>query len=393
MKPLRILFLSDTGGQMGGATISLALLIDRLDRSQFEPYALLGSDGDFADTLRRKDVDVTVNELKPVVRSYNPLTLLRNVVRLIRGYRAVAKVCREKQIDAIHANDNTVAFFAVLPARRLNAKAVWHVRSPIRRLGWIGGFLVRRSDAIVSCSEATLEPFRAEQPQHADRMFVAYDGVDAPHLTERSRQPSVRSEFNVPDDVPLIGVVSRISESKGQDIFLRAAVVVSELHPKARFVVAGGPVSGSVEGLEADIEFENRLRQLAEKLNISDKVMFAGYRHDIPAVMKDLSVVVVASRREPLGLVALEAMALGVPVVASNVDGLRESIINEQNGLLVPPEAAGAMGMAIARLLKDRTLARRLAHEGRRTVATKFTADAHAASITDIYIVMMSKQP
>ena len=81
-----------------------------------------------------------------------------------------------------------------------------------------------------------------------------------------------------------------------------------------------------------------------------------------------------------------------LPVVASNVDGLRESITNEQNGLLVPPEAAGAMGMAISRLLKDRSLARRLAHEGRRTVATKFTADAHAAAVTDIYIVMMSKQ-
>jgi len=389
MKPLRVLYLSDTGAKMGGAAVSLASLIERLDRSQFEPFALLGSDGDFANVLRGMGVDVTVADLKPIVRSYNPLTLLRCLVRLVRGCRTVTKLCREKQIDVIHANDNTVVFFSVLPAVRVGAKAVWHVRSPIRRLGLIGGWLARHSDVIISCSQATLEPFRSEQPKCADRMFVAYDGVDVPRLTERSQRPSIREEFNVPPDVPLVGVVSRISHSKGQDVFLRAAVVITELHPKARFVVAGGPVSGSREGLKADIAFEEELKRLAHKLNISEKVMFAGYRHDIPAVIKDLSIVVVASRREPLGLVALEAMALGVPVVASNVDGLRESITSEENGLLVPPDAAGALGMAVSRVLKDRSLARRLAEEGRKTVAARFTADSHASTVTDIYRVMM----
>lgn len=389
MKPVRILYLSDTGGQMGGATISLALLLKRLDRSQFEPYALLGSDGDFADVLRQSGVDVTISQLKPIARTCNPMLLACYLWRLIRGCRNVSKVCREKNIDVIHANDNTVAFFAVLPAMRLKIKSVWHARSPVSRLGRIGAYLIRHCDVLISCSQATAQPFMESCPECGDKIFVAYDGVDVPELLERSGQPSIREEYDIPPGAPLVGVAGRITRSKGQDVFIKAAVVVSELHPKARFIVAGGPVAGSREALAADEAFGQEIRQLAEKVGVAEKVIFTGYRHDTPAVMKDLSVLVVPSRREPLGLVALEAMALGVPVVASNVDGLRESIESESNGLLVPVDAAGALGMAVSRLLKDRALARRLVEEGRQTVERRFTADAHASAVADIYRVML----
>jgi glycosyltransferase involved in cell wall biosynthesis len=314
---------------------------------------------------------------------------LRYLWRLIRGCRTVTKLCREKNIDVIHANDNTVAFFAVLPAKRLEIKSVWHVRSPVSRLGMIGAYLIKHCSVLVSCSQATAEPFIESSPECGEKTFVAYDGVDVSQLLERSAQASIREEYEISPDTPLVGVAGRITRSKGQDVFIKAAVVVSELHPKARFIVAGGPVAGSREALAADEGFGQEIRRLAEKVGIAEKVIFTGYRHDTPAVMKDLNVLVVPSRREPLGLVALEAMALGVPVVASNVDGLRESIESETNGLLVPADAAGALGMAISRLLKDRTLAKRLAEEGRRTVGRRFTADAHASAVADIYRVML----
>jgi len=386
--PARILYLSDTGARMGGATVSLAALVQRLDPSEFEPYALLGSDGDFASVLRGMRVDVTVAELKPIVRSCNPFVLLRCLLRLIRGCRSVMKICREKNIDIIHANDNTVVFFAVIPAMLLKRESVWHVRSPVSRLGRIGAFLIKHCGALISCSESAAEPFRKHSPRYAEKVFVAYDGVDVPKLIERSRRPSVREEYNIPPDTPLVGVVGRIARSKGQDVFLRAAVVVSELHPKVRYVITGGPVAGSREGLAADTAFEEEIKRLAHKVGVAEKVIFTGYRHDNPAAIKDLSVVVVPSRLEPLGLVALEAMALGVPVVVSATGGLREIVESEVNGLVVPPDAAGALGMAICRLLKDRALAKRLADEGRRTVESRFTADAHAGAVAQVYRTM-----
>ena len=377
MPPVRVLYLSDTGGLMGGAATSLVSLITRLDRSQFQPFALLGSDGDFANALRGLGVDVTVAELAPVVRSYCPATLARSAWRLGRGCRAVRAVCREKKIDIIHANDNTVVFYAVLPAMRSGRRSVWHVRSEARRLGRIGAFLVKHCDALVFCSEANAAPFR-RFAEHARKMLVAYEGVDLPALVEQSQRASIREENHIAPDVPLVGLVGRVTRIKGQDDFLKAAAVVLQKQPRARFAVVGAPAAGSRDALEADVAFGNSLPPLCEKLGVADRVIFTGHRNDVPAVMKDLSVLAVPSRHEGLGIVALEAMALGVPVVASNVGGLPEIIQDGTNGLLVPPDDADALGLAIVRLLADRDLARRLSDAARRTVRERFSADAHA---------------
>jgi len=385
MDQVRILYLSDYGGPMGGAAVSLVSLVKRLDREHYELHAVLGTDGEFAAALRELGVSVTIAQLLPIVRSYCPFANIRNAVRLIRGCRAVWAVCRNKKIDIIHANDNTVIFYAVISAMMAGCRCVWHVRSSVQRLRWLGAFLVGRSDALVFCSESNAEPFKRFFPKHTQKMFIAYEGVDAAELAERSRQPSIRQELGIAPDVPLIGQVGRITWIKGQDEFLKAALIVSKLHPKARFAIVGEPVAGSREGLEADRQFAGSLMPLCEKLGITDRVYFTSYRRDVPAVMKDLTVMAVPSRREGLGLVALEAMALGVPVVAAKVGGLPEIIQDGVNGLLVPPEAAGALGLAIARLLDDKPLARRLAAEARRTVEQRFTADAYARMVTDVY--------
>jgi len=366
VNPIRILYLSDTGARMGGATVSLASLVERLDRSQFQPFALVGSDGEFADVLRGLGADVTVSELKPIVRSYNPLILLRCVLRLITGCRSVMKVCRQKKIDVIHANDNTVVFFAVIPAMVTGRKCAWHVRSPVSRLGRIGAFLIKRCDALIFCSQSNAEPFKKFFPKFTEKIFIAYEGVDIASLVERSQASSIREEYGISPD----------------------AVVVSKLSPRARFAVVGGPVAGSRDALAADTAYEREIKELADRLGVAEKVIFTGYRHDIPAAMKDLDVLVVPSRREGLGLVALEAMALGVPVVVSGIGGLREIVENEVNGLIVPVDAAGALGMAVSRLLRDRAFAKRLAEEGKKTVEMHFSADAHASTVADVYRVM-----
>jgi len=391
MDPVRILYLSDTGGPMGGAAASLVSLVKRLDRERFELHALLGSDGDFAEALRKLDVDVGVSPLRPIVRSANPFTLARCFTRLGGGCRAVLRVAREKQIDIIHANDNTVVFFAVVPSVLRKRKALWHVRSPVRRLGVIGSILVNHSDAIVFCSEANAEPFRRYFAKASARMHTVYEGVDIPALAECARTTTIRQDFHLAPDVPLAGMVGRITRIKGQDEFLKAAVVISELQPRARYLIVGAPAAGSREALEADRAYEIELRRLARKLQLEDKVIFTGHRGDVPGILKELAVLVVPSRREGLGLVALEAMALGVPVVASNVGGLPEIIEPERTGLLVPPSAAGAIGMAVGRLLANRNLARRLAEAARQEVEARFTADEHARSIARIYNSLMGR--
>lgn len=154
---------------------------------------------------------------------------------------------------------------------------------------------------------------------------------------------------------PVIGIIGRLQEWKGQDVFLRAATQVAALHPEAVFAVVGG----AVLGWEGD--YPVQLRRLADELGIADRVHFAGHQEDVYPWFDACDVVVHASLGEPFGLVLVEAMALGKPLVATAAGGPTEIIVDGESGLLVPPGDADSMAAAISRVLADDGLRARLA--------------------------------
>jgi glycosyltransferase involved in cell wall biosynthesis len=173
--------------------------------------------------------------------------------------------------------------------------------------------------------------------------------------------------------------VGRLVERKGvQDVIAALADV-----PETELVVVGGP---SRDGLSADPDVR-RLAALAEQLGVLDRVDFRGRvgRAELPALLRSADAVVCAPWYEPFGIVPLEAMACGVPVVATAVGGMLDSVADGVTGLLVAPRRPDQVAAAVREILDDPALARRLGHQGVRRAQTRYGWDHVAALTRDVY--------
>jgi glycosyltransferase involved in cell wall biosynthesis len=180
------------------------------------------------------------------------------------------------------------------------------------------------------------------------------------------------------DGRPLLGIVGRLEAWKGQDVFLRAAERVASQHPDATFAVVGGRTPGKEETYADD------LRALARELGIADRVHFEDHALDVFPWFDAFDVCVHATNGEPFGLVLVEAMALGTPLVATALGGPVEIVEPGLSGLLVPPGDDRALADATSAVLSDEQLAARLAVEGRRR-AFAFTDERMAAAFADLF--------
>jgi glycosyltransferase involved in cell wall biosynthesis len=168
-------------------------------------------------------------------------------------------------------------------------------------------------------------------------------------------------------------VFSRLNQLKGIGYFLEAAATVTRKFPDARFVIAG------------DGAHRERLEEQARRLNLGERVLFIGFRRDIPDLLREAAVSVLPSLSEGLSNTLLESMAAGVPVVGTLVGGNPEVIENGVSGLLVPPRDAAALAAAIGRLLEDNEFASRLGQEGRRRVAELFSVECSVRNTEQLY--------
>jgi glycosyltransferase involved in cell wall biosynthesis len=229
---------------------------------------------------------------------------------------------------------------------------------------------------------AELDPALSER----SRVTVIPNGVDLSRFITTENPAELRRSLGVPDDAPLIGVVSRLHRLKGIEDFLDAAALIAAKHPSARFVVVGQPSPVDNHA------YLDGLVKRAQQLGIGERVVFTGLRTDVPAVLSTLDVSVMPSLNEALSNVLLESMAAGAPVVATDVGGTTEALRDGQNGLLIPPSQPAAMAAAIDRLLTDRVLARTLGQSARQAIADKFSLDRMVAATAVLYEDLLARK-
>jgi glycosyltransferase involved in cell wall biosynthesis len=235
------------------------------------------------------------------------------------------------------------------------------------RARWVSRWVYRRVERIIAVSTPIRRRLVERDGVHPDLITIVPNAVvSAPE--PRPEDPPAGLSGN-----PLVGVVARLQPEKGVANFLKAAARVARHFPEAHFVIAGdGPL-------------RQELVALAEDLGLRDRVRFLGFRSDASELMGSLDVLVVPSLTEGSPLVTLEAMAAGVPVVASAVGGIPDQIRDGKEGLLVAPGDTGAMAEAIAALLRDPARARTLAEAGRRRATSEFGHAVMVRRIEDVY--------
>lgn len=307
-----------------------------------------------------------------------PKARLREPVKVGQSLLALRRLIRNTGARVVVANGAHPQVIGGLVARMAGVRSVFLVNMihahPIWKNDFLDALAIRGPcDLMLAISKTSLATLEKLRPDVESRLFYWGTPIrEVPVDTARS----TRGELGVQDDEVLLGSFGRLQRWKGQDVFVAAAAEVARARPKSRFVVVGG----SVFGLEPEY-FESLQRESAAS-GLADRLRFTGYRTDVPHLMAACDVICHTSRvPEPFGLVIVEAMALGRPVIATVGGGPSEIISDESDGILTPPEDPGALARAMIALIDDRDRRRALGTRGRELVRAQFSIDIMAAAL------------
>jgi glycosyltransferase involved in cell wall biosynthesis len=313
---------------------------------------------------------------------------LDRLLRYLGSFFLVIRQLRRKVIrlkpDLIHANSIRAGLVATAATLGLGTRVVWHLhdllpRHPLSTGVRVFAFLCARTQ-MIAVSLAVAENFGGALIGLKNRITVILNAIDVERFQpDRIARQQVRDELNLAERQPVIGIVGQLAPRKGQLELIRAFANVLEESPKAVLLVVGAPL------FNRDHEYERLLRDTSRQLGIDDHVRLLGARNDVGAIMQALDLLVINSSAEPFGLVALEAMASGTPVLAAACDGLAEIIEHGVDGWLVPPGDEQAMVAAIVNLNRQPALRVQLAAQGKKHVATRFSADRYLAELQTFY--------
>jgi len=314
---------------------------------------------DLTDSLvaRGHEVYVAVRPRSPIpgrlelVPPGNVLTLrLRNALD-IPSANNLARFVSKVGVEIIHAHmarDYSLAAFA---ARNKAAKLILtrHVLFPLNPLH---SRVFSRAARVIAVSQAVARQLVQQKLVLPSLVSVVPNGVDFGRLHKAQANPARNSlvqSLGFPGNCLLVGSVGELSPVKGHDTFLRAAALVSKAYPQARFLIAGGDSSPRQVTLTS-------LKSLITELDLNDCARLLGELEDVSTLLAALDVFVSSSQTESFGLAIVEALACGLPVVATDSEGAREIISNGETGFLEPVGQSEAIGASIMRLLGDAEL-------------------------------------
>lgn len=379
--PYRILFVNHVA-ELGGAETGLFDMATRLDRRFFTPLVVLPGLGPLAEALARRDVRVHILPLRRLRKSFNLFKLLSIYGEISGVARRLAKLIGEESVDLIHSNSTTAHIYGARAARLAGVPAIWHCRDMVA-LGPLGKWLGRNSARMVAISGA-VQACVGRYAVGMDEAICIHNGIDVDLYRQPDSRLEFRDEFKLREEQLAVGMAAQMVPWKNHGLFLRAAALTAKEFPSAIFFLAGADLYGDHPG------YRSRLEKLADELGLRDVVIFMGFRKDMPRVLAGMDMLVHPASHEPFGRALAEAMAAGKPVVAVNSDGPRELIEDGVSGLLVPPDDAETLAIAMRRILKDRALAVRLGDAARLRIENDFRVDRMVEKIELLYREVLS---
>ena len=353
--------------RIGGTERHIVDLLRGLDASRFAlQLACLRRSGELLDEI--DSLGVPVEEYR--IRGLFGLGTLRDQGRLVRQLR-------DHRIQLVHTYGFYPNVFA-LPAAYL-ASTPARVAS-VRDLGDLWTSWQRRVQKL-ACRLAHRVVVNAEAVRQRlisdgyprERIRVIKNGIDLARFDANRRTGGLRRELGLGAGVPLVGVLSRLNPKKGVGVFVEAAAQLAAAFPEAVFLVVWD--GGSRRELEG----------LTGRLGLGSRVRFTGFRRDVPAILSEMAVCVLPSLTEALPNVLLEAMAAGVPVVATRVGGNEEVVAHGITGLLVPPGKAEPLASALRVLLENPGRASEFGRAGRQRVRELFSFERMIRETESLY--------
>lgn len=301
--------------------------------------------------------------------------------------RQLARILRDDKVDILHTHLFYSGLIGVLTKRfgsRSIVALMRHHTSVVRMLGSdfhvkADRWMAEKADHVLTVSNAAKAYMLDVDGIRRDDIEVVHLGFDyerlKPDTDERSR---VRNEFGFSDDDLVIGYVANFANGKGHIQLIRAFEMILEDTPNARLVFAGRGEIAEVNDAAAKFP--------------SGKIIFAGWQSNIASFLNALDIFVQPSLSEAFSQVIMEALGVGLPVLATNVGGASEVIMSGENGVLIEPNDVSAIADEVIRLSRDPELRKRLGESGRRTVTENFTAEQMVERQVELYKSWLAKR-
>lgn len=332
--------------------------------------------GEFAERIEAEGFPVRDVE---IARSKNPL-------RLLQSYRGIKRVLRERTYDVVHLHTPVAALVGRPAARRAGVPLVLYTAhgfyfhegmKPRTRNLYVGmeRWAQRYADFLFSQSDEDRRTAIAEKIEREERTMTIGNGVDTdrfrPDLLSDSERAAVRAEFGIgPNDGPIVTMMGRLVREKGYFEFLDAWAALREEFPKSRALLIGDALPSDHDDSAAQI------RARAAELALGDSIIFAGLRKDVPRLLAASDILILPSWREGMPRSIIEAMASGLPVVATDIRGCREEVVEGETGFLAAPREPASLVAPLRTLLGSSDLRRKLGESGRRRAAEHFSEGA-----------------
>lgn len=382
-KPIRILRLI-VRLNVAGPTLQAILLTDALQQQGYETFLACGGSPDEADSMlyvaQEYHVDpIFVPELFPYL---NPL-------RNLEAFLAIRRVIQDVQPDIVHTHTTTAGFLGRIAARMLGVPVVVHTLHTHPFQGYynkartnlfiimerIGAYF---SDSIITLSESLrrelVEKYRITSK---NRITVLPLGFDLRSFAAvKRKQGTFRTDWNIPADAPLVGIIGRLLPVKNHRLFLNAAVKVRAQIPDAQFVIVGNG------------EQRQPLQAMGHDLALDNAVIFTGWQQHMEQIYSDLDVLVTSSLNEGTPVPIIEAISTCCPVVATRVGGIPDLLEGGRLGTLVESDDADALAEAIIATLQnppDMT-------DAQQTMLNRYAIERLADDLDSLYRGLLAKK-
>jgi glycosyltransferase involved in cell wall biosynthesis len=380
-RTLRVLHIITQSRPLGGAQHNTLALAARMDRERFHSEIACGSGGPLIAAAAAAGVVVTV--LPTLDNPVNPVADARAALDIIR-------LCHRRRYDIVHTHSTKAGMLGRLAAVLCGVPIVVHTihavpfhRSQhiaIRLASLWGERLAGRwCDQLIAVGDALADDFARAGVRPRRGIITIRSGIDFSRFDPPGDRLEVRRRLGVAPGQPVVGAVGHLLPAKGYPYLLEAARRLSGRFTDLRLVIVGeGPL-------------QDDMRERSRALGLDQRCVFLGRRHDVPELLRAFDVFAQASLWEGIPRAVQEAMYVGLPVVATDVNGTSEIVEHGVSGLLVPPRDPAALAQAIGDLLADRNRAARMGAQGRRRISSEFSVECTVQRTEALYLELAGR--
>jgi glycosyltransferase involved in cell wall biosynthesis len=370
--------------ELGGGETALVTLAQNLDPARFRPHLLVPRAGQLSERWGSLGWPVHVLPWRGATVYFVPAIWAR-----LPMSQRIEQLIREQDIHLLHSDYHTLPL-ALPAAERAGIPALWTCMGWwFRPQPWQRGFF-RRSAATFAHSEAIKAGFLGDPPfMDPARIEVLYPGVDTERFQPDVDGLRVRFEQNLTPETPVVALIARFQDVKGHDVFQEMARQVALQVPQAHFLVAGENTQSRAD----DTYKQHILSRAKTDPLLRKRLHYLGFRADIERVIAAADVVVCSSHFEGYGMVNIEAMACGKPVVSTNRGGPSETVVSGVTGYLVPPGDAAALARPVIELLQQPAKRQQMGAAGRAHVLAKYSGTANGAQFTRVLERLLASSP